>query len=149
MASSLSKFSVGFTSLILAGLVLVFVWPSQGLTKVDVNGREFTVKIASTAAEREKGLSGQPKLADNQGMLFKFDKPEKYTFWMNGMLFPLDILFIKDGRIVDMAIDMPAPKKGENIAIYTSKAIADSVLEVNAGTAARLEWSLGSRVTSP
>ena len=133
----------------LAGLVLVAVWPSQGLTKVDVNGQEFNVRIASTEAARERGLSGQPKLADNQGMLFRFEKPGKYSFWMKDMLFALDIIFIKNSRIVDMAVDMPAPKKGENIAIYTSKSEADSVLEVNAGTAKKLGWTIGGSVSKP
>lgn len=116
---------------------------------MDINGQRFTVRVASTQPARERGLSGVLSLPMNQGMFFVFDKPDKYTFWMKDMLFPLDVIYILNGEIVDMALNMPTPRVGEEVPIYTSKKIADSVLEVNAGTASKFGWTIGTRVSTP
>lgn len=149
MSKKIFVASLSLTGLIMVGLFVVALWPSRGVVEVDVNGAKFTVKVVAMESARERGLSGQPKLKDDQGMLFKFDQPNKQTFWMKGMLFPLDIIFIRDGRIVDMALNMPTPQPGGNIPIYTSKETADGVLEVNAGTAQKLGWDVDTAVISP
>ncbi|MFA6099560.1 MAG: DUF192 domain-containing protein [Patescibacteria group bacterium] len=149
MSKKLFVASLSFAGLIMACVFVVALWPSQGTRQVDVKGTKFSVQVATTALDREKGLSGQPELKDDQGMLFKFDQPDKQTFWMKGMLFPLDIIFIRDGKIVDMALDMPTPQPGANLPAHTSKETVDRVLEVNAGTAHKLGWEIGTRVISP
>ncbi|MDD2785560.1 MAG: DUF192 domain-containing protein [Patescibacteria group bacterium] len=126
--------------------LLILIVPSKSSARVDVNGHNFVVRIASTQAAREQGLAGWMKLDDDQGMFFVFDKPDYYVFWMKGMLIPIDIIFITDGRIVDMAKNMQPPKPGQDPAMYQSMQPADSVLEVKAGTVERLGWKEGMRV---
>ncbi len=70
---------------------------------ITVGNKKLNVMIADNAFLREKGLSGRDYLLDNQGMLFVFQKPGKYYFWMKGMKFPIDIIwFDKDKKIVDL-----------------------------------------------
>ncbi len=133
-------------SLISIGMLLIIFWPIKGAMKIDINGTQISVMVADTEAAHKQGLSGRESIKDNQGMLFLFDQPYKYMFWMKDMKFPLDIVFIRDGRIVDMATDLPAPKEGESPATFTPKEMADRVLEVNAGTAKRFGWDLGTEV---
>src|SRR5690349_12394377 len=64
--------------------------------RITIDNATFSVVVAKTPEEREKGLSGRDSLAQNSGMLFVFDHPDTYTFWMKGMKFPLDMIFIKD-----------------------------------------------------
>ncbi|MHB8831356.1 MAG: DUF192 domain-containing protein [Patescibacteria group bacterium] len=133
-------------SLILVGILLIIFWPIRGAMKVDINGTQISVMVADTEVAHKQGLSGYERIKDDQGMLFLFDQPYKYMFWMKDMKFPLDIIFIRDGRIVDMASDLPAPKEGESPATFTPNEMADRVLEVNAGTAKKFGWSLGTEV---
>ena len=63
---------------------------------VEVNGKEFKVKIAKTDEERIKGLQGVKKLPEDEGMLFIFDEPQTVDFWMKDTYIPLDIVFIND-----------------------------------------------------
>src|SRR5438094_9545272 len=56
------------------------------------------VEVARTDAEREKGLGGHAPLGQYDGMLFIFDQPAPYAFWMKGMTFPLDMLWIDGGK---------------------------------------------------
>ena len=113
---------------------------------VKIKGVTINVEIADTAAARERGLSGRASLAVNRGMLFLFDKPDYYGFWMPNMKFNIDIVFIRDDKIVEIVENLPAPKMGEEPATYFPRNAADRVLEVNAGTAKVKNWKAGDAV---
>lgn len=54
----------------------------------------FPLEVAKTLLERRIGLSGRGKLGERSGMLFVFDEPGKYNFFMQDTFIPLDILRI-------------------------------------------------------
>ena len=63
----------------------------------------LSVEVADTQASRELGLSGREKMGDDEGILFVFDTPGRYGFWMKDMQFPLDIIWInQNGVVVNM-----------------------------------------------
>jgi uncharacterized protein len=103
--------------------------------------------IAGDEAARQRGLSGRRRLAPDAGMLFLLsdDSP---SFWMKGMRFPIDILWIKNGRIVDVSADVPPPagNGAGPLPTYSPDAPADRALEVNAGWAARHDVGRGDSV---
>jgi uncharacterized membrane protein (UPF0127 family) len=69
-------------------------------------------------------------------MLFIFPEAEVQNFWMKGMKFPLDVAWIKDGKVVSVDTNIPAPKPGEEPARMSSSPIGvDMVLELPAGQA--------------
>lgn len=73
---------------------------SRALT---LDGNTILVAIADTYKERERGLGGRTSLAPNSGMLFIFPKEGKYAFWMKGMHFSIDIVWLaNDGSIIDI-----------------------------------------------
>jgi uncharacterized membrane protein (UPF0127 family) len=101
---------------------------------VEIGGTKVTVEVSQTDAAREKGLMFRESLPENAGMLFIFDKPDFYAFWMKDTLIPLDIIWIDGNKIVDIKTDLP-PGQGEFPPAYVTSAPADMVLEVNAGFA--------------
>lgn len=60
----------------------------------------MSVLIADTPASRQQGLSGKDSLPPNTGMLFIFDTPGTYGFWMKEMKFDLDLVWINDKMVV-------------------------------------------------
>ncbi|HEY6833829.1 MAG TPA: DUF192 domain-containing protein, partial [Pseudolabrys sp.] len=59
----------------------------------------FSVELATTEPEREKGLMFRKELPEGQGMLFDFQRDQDVGFWMQNTYIPLDMIFIKgDGR---------------------------------------------------
>lgn len=58
----------------------------------------YDVELALTEAERSKGLSNRESLAPNTGMLFIFDTPGEYGFWMKDTLIPLDMIWISESK---------------------------------------------------
>jgi len=113
---------------------------------VKIKGVTINVEIADTAAARERGLSGRASLGANQGMLFLFDEPDYYGFWMPDMKFNIDIVYIHDDKIVEIAENLPAPKVGEDPATYFPRNAAERVLEVNAGVVKANSWKMGDAV---
>ena len=98
----------------------------------------ITAEIASTDPERVQGLSGRTSLLPNYGMLFIFDQPGNYGFWMKDMNFSLDMLFADtQGKVVTIAADATPESYRQNPpqVFYPSAPIL-YVLEVPAGFAA-------------
>lgn len=67
---------------------------------IKIDGKELEVDIADTEEKRTKGLNGRKSPGDDEGMLFIFQVPNAYFFWMKDMLFPIDIIWINEDRMV-------------------------------------------------
>ena len=105
------------------------------------------VEIADTILKRTKGLSGRESLAENQGMLFLFAKPSKYSFWMAGMNFPLDIIWINGNKIVDISKNIQAPKNTGGLPVIISPSTKiDKVLELSAGAVEKFNIKIGDEI---
>jgi hypothetical protein len=116
------------------------------LTIVTVSGpRKFAVELALSEPQREQGLMFRRSMAPDAGMLFDMDAPQNITMWMKNTFIPLDMVFIDQGRIVDIherAVPM-------SLDIISSRAPARYVVELNGGTADRIGAKIGDKVTSP
>lgn len=116
---------------------------------VRIGRQEFHAEVADNALSRVKGLSGRAALAQDEGMLFVFSLACRYSFWMKGMRFPLDIIWVRGDRVVDISEDVHAPEPGSSIFKLRGlrpKAAVDKVLEVNAGLARKFGMRIGDRV---
>lgn len=94
------------------------------------------VQIAWPGHQQSLGLGYRNSLEPGTGMLFVGEKPRVHTFWMKGMRFDLDIIWIHDGRIVGAAeYATPDPEGTADIdrARYSSGEPVTHVLEVPAG----------------
>ena len=96
-----------------------------------VGSATVSVGIADSDEERIQGLSGIASLGAQEGLLFVFDQPDRYGFWMKDMRFPIDIIWIgEDRRVVDItrsATPETYPAR------FMPSAPAQYVLEVNEG----------------
>ena len=114
----------------------VEILTSRGATK-------FTVELAVTPAEQERGLMFRKSLAPDRGMLFPYQPPRRAAFWMKNTLIPLDIIYIApNGRVLSIARnavphdETPLPSGG----------VVGGVLEIPGGRAAQLGILPGDRV---
>lgn len=112
---------------------------------VEIGSQRVAAEMAITAAEQSRGLGYRDSLAWGSGMYFSYERPGFYTFWMKGMRFPIDIVWIRNGRIVDLHQDVPF-EPGGNGPTLRPRQIVDAVLEVPAGYAAASGWRIGDRV---
>ncbi len=118
-----------------------------------IGSKTIQVEIANTESLREKGLSGRSSLAENTGMLFVFDSNQiTPTFWMKGMLIPLDMIWISGGKIVKIDKKIPIPLAGtgdNNLIKYPAGKPIDYVLEVNSGFSDQNNIKVGDSIVLP
>jgi uncharacterized membrane protein (UPF0127 family) len=124
---------------------------NQQAPLVNINGHVVKVQIAATDQTRQQGLSGREVLADDAGMLFVFDQPGTYPFWMKGMKFPLDFIWILNHKVVEITPDVPVETDSgqSDLTQYSPSEPVDSVLEVNAGYTASNNIRVGDDVKIP
>ena len=103
--------------------------------EVYIDEQVFQLEVADTDEERALGLGYRDSLCATCGMLFQFPEPGMYSFWMKGMRFPLDIIWLDGNRVV-FIVRAVSPSSLE---LFTPPEPADAVLEVNAGLAKNIE----------
>ncbi len=120
-----------------------------GLAKVPLTIRSangthrFTVEVAATPAQQQRGLMFRHSVGADEGMIFPYDPPVAATFWMKNTLIPLDMVFIRaDGTIARIAanttpMSLDPVGAGEEVA---------AVLELRGGRAAELGIRAGDKV---
>jgi uncharacterized membrane protein (UPF0127 family) len=111
---------------------------ASDLQNFRIGEHSLQVEVANTEAAREQGLSNRESLAPDSGMLFVFETPGQYAFWMKDMKFPLDFVWIRDGRVVEVTSNVPVERGVEAAQLknYRPAEEIDSMLELNAGWAA-------------
>jgi uncharacterized protein len=113
--------------------------------QVRVSGHTFDVELPKNSDAFAKGLGGRPCITSSEGMLFRFKKPGQYPFWMKGMKFPIDIIWIgADLKVAAIEVD-------ETPSTYPDKFVnrkpAQSVLEIKANLSKELNINIGTPVT--
>jgi hypothetical protein len=109
----------------------------------------IVAEVVDTKSSRELGLSGRDSMRNNEGMLFVFDYPGRYGFWMKDMNFPLDIIWInQNGYVVAIESNFTPESYLQNPPkTVMNGPPANYVLEVNTGIAEQLGIFLGSMVS--
>ncbi len=113
--------------------------------KLSIGEQEFSVILADTDALREHGLSDSASIGARQTMLFSFDQPGKYSFWMKDMNYPIDMVWLnKEGKIIYIVHGAPPESFPEVFAPASNDSIA--VLELKSGTMQSLHVNVGDSV---
>jgi len=98
---------------------------------LEIRGQRIAIEIADTPEKKAKGLGERDSLAWHHGMYFEYDQPAFYAFWMKGMRFSIDIIWLRDGRIVGYEPNVPF-EAGGNGPTVRPRELIDAVLEVPA-----------------
>ena len=119
----------------------------EPLTVVTASGRHpFQVEVARDDATRSQGLMYRRSLGADRGMLFDFQRVEPVSMWMQNTYVSLDMLFIRPDGTVARVAERTEPLSTRTI---PSGEPVLAVLEVPAGTAARLGIKPGDKVEHP
>ena len=145
--SVLSRIRPAFSALgflvLLAAAVYAQAFETLSIITQGGQRQTFRVEVARNDADRAQGLMFRRSMPADQGMLFDFGRVEPVSMWMQNTYLPLDMLFIRpDGTIARIAANTE-PLSTRTI---SSGEPVLSVLELNAGTAARLGIKVGDRV---
>lgn len=125
---------------------------ARATAEIVVGETPLSVELARTSEETTLGLGYRNGLADGTGMLFLFPDPAERGFWMKGMRFCLDIIWILDGEITGAAENACPDPEGTadgDRARFPSPGLVNVVLEVPAGWLAEHGYGPGTTVELP
>ncbi len=120
-------------------------WPADGFPRVCFKNKCFDVEIAATEAERQKGLMNRESLGADKGMIFIFDKPANYSFWMKNTLIPLDMVWLDQDRKIVFINENAQPCGSKDCSVVTPVIKSQYVFEAKAGTAKRIGLKYGDQ----
>ncbi len=109
-------------------------------------GQTIQLEVAQTAEQQQMGLMYRPPLPDDRGMLFAFNPPRQVRFWMENTPSPLDMVFLYQGEVKDIAANVPSCTR-KPCPTYGPWTEIDQVIELRSGRAAELGLKVGDRVT--
>lgn len=112
----------------------------------DARLHDFNIWIADDDQHRARGLMFIKELKADDGMLFIYPEPHPVAMWMKNTYVPLDMLFVAaDGKVLRVV----ANTKPLSLDTIESGGPALGVIELAAGTAARLKIVPGAQVMHP
>ncbi|MDB5266535.1 MAG: hypothetical protein JWN89_350 [Parcubacteria group bacterium] len=133
----MKKILIGLALIIVVLLLVVAKRPAAVQTvfnpgNVNLQGASIPVQVADNFHLREVGLSGRTSLDQGTGMLFIFERPATYGFWMKDMTFPIDIIWILNNKVVHVenSVDPSSYPK-----VFYPSSEANFVLELPSGYA--------------
>lgn len=121
---------------------------SYGAYAVFPDGSKISLELARTDKERSLGLGGRASLPPERGMYFIFPNEDRYGFWMKGMQFPIDIVWVRKGVIIGIEERVPIEPGAEDfeLTIYHPPEPVSTVLEMRAGSVARYNLFVGDKI---
>ena len=103
------------------------------MINITLGNKQFQVKEAKTAEQKQKGLQGVNELPENEGMIFYWDEPDLIEMWMRGCDIPLDIIYINEDQEV---IDVKQGKPNDDTLLGVENTMY--VVELNAGSGVKI-----------
>jgi uncharacterized protein len=115
--------------------------------KLIINNTTILLEEANTPQEQQIGLMMRTSMPTNHGMAFNFNPPVPTRFWMKNTLIPLDMLFVRAGKIKNIQANVP-PCKADPCPNYgpDNGELIDRVIELNAGEAKKLGLKVGDSI---
>jgi uncharacterized membrane protein (UPF0127 family) len=137
----------GGVILLAIGATLILVSQMlQPKIRVQLGDGVFNAKIATTDAERQKGLSGVTSLGESEALVMVYSADSAWPIWMKDMEVPIDIVWLdKNKKVVDIVRDV-SPDEGTDVT-HIPKAKARYVIEFAAGVTAKKMIREGSQAT--
>lgn len=136
--------------LAVAGFLYFQKEPCPGPQKIVIDDVSLRAMYACTPQEQSKGLgymSAEDFAAKADVMVFPFEQKAHRTFWMQGMEFPIDIVWVQGNKVVKIEENAQPPQGDEDPQRMLSYPFeVDRVLELQAGAVNRLQIGVGSRV---
>ena len=141
------KYIIFFTTVIIAVVVMLFVFNTKSKSYIVINDKSFKIDVAITNSQKSKGLAKYEKIPNDFGMLFLMGKSDYYTFWMKDMKFAIDIIYIDDNKIVDIFENVEKPNsKSETPRSVKSRFVSNKIFEINSGLSKKYGFKKGDSV---
>ena len=112
---------------------------------LSARGKTIWVELATTEAERQRGLMERKELLPDHGMLFVLASDEHPSMWMKNTPLPLSCAFIRSDGLITQVFDM----QPYSLRAHTSRWAVRYVLEMEQGWFRENDLHAGDRIEIP
>jgi uncharacterized membrane protein (UPF0127 family) len=105
---------------------------------------KFIVEVATTPREQQVGEMFRTNIPADHGMFFDWGSPRPMAMWMKNCPVPEDMLFINNNGVITHIAEDTVPYSLANI---SSEGPVRATLELQGGITAKLDISVGDKVT--
>ena len=120
--------------------------PGYNQTVVSIGDVRLLADIAATPNQKSLGLGVRDNMTEAEGMIFPFESEAPHGFWMNGMKFPIDIIWLDAGKkVVHIEPNLQPCQTLLDCPTYTPEKNAMYVLETVAGFSERHGVAVGTQ----
>jgi len=113
-------------------------------TELRANGATLQAEVAKEYADKQIGLSDHDCLKAGTAMLFPYDSPGEYCYWMKDMNFAIDMVWLDSNKKIITIISNVKPESYPEKSFCPSSP-AQYVVEVNAGLSKQLGWDINTQ----
>lgn len=113
---------------------------------LQIGEQRIALEVPQTPEQYDKGLMFRSTLPNDRGMYFRFDPPRPVNFWMRNTLYPIDMVFIYQGRVQQVLAHVPPCETTDCPTYGSALQPISAVLELRAGRAAELGLNRGVTV---
>lgn len=112
------------------------------------DGTTFKLESASSPMSQSLGMMQRERLRPRRGMMFPQSDKVTDSVYMFNCIAPLDLVFLSEGEIVDLAADTPICAEADPGAcpVYESRQPFDNWLEFRVGTIDKFGLAIGQEV---
>lgn len=114
--------------------------------EVKIGDKNYDIFVTENDTDKKNGLAIFDDIKENEGMLFEFEQEDYHTFWMRGMKFDIDIIFL-DGekKVIQIFenVQKDSYKSEEDYKLYTSKLKSKYVIEIKSGEVKKNNLKIG------
>lgn len=111
-----------------------------------INEQVINLEVAQTPQQQAMGLMFREALPDDRGMFFPFEEARIARFWMNNVPVALDMIFIKEGKVAEIATAPPCNSEPQDCPLYGPDTLVDGVIELREGRAKELGLATGDAI---
>lgn len=148
---SIPKWHFVLVGAVIIVAMLLQLWPDSVQTERYVlAGKKIDVEVAETLEQQFRGLGGREDIGSADAMLFPFAFKGKHGFVMRDMQFAIDIVWLNDGVVVDIAPNVQPESfaaEEHELTVYTPRDAANAVLEFEAGWVKKHDLKIGDTLT--
>jgi uncharacterized protein len=121
--------------------------PKTAQVPLKIGAAVVQAEVRRTAKEQALGLSWRETMGADEAMVFVYERAQAVTFWMKGMQFPLDFIWVRENKVVEITEGVLPPNehRPEPQVVYPAQQV-DMVIEVNAGFVKQEGIKIGDRV---
>ena len=152
-AAPLGILIIGILLIALAAGQKSFTQPGQCRNfsegELHIGETTFSVGFANSSRDQAKGLAGCTEVPDTAGLYFPYDPPRIVSFWMRGMLIPIDIIWIGEEKVIGIKENLqpPTDPASTNLPTFEPPTPVTGVLEIKAGGVEEYGINIDDQVT--